>query len=104
MSDELLSANEAARRLGMSVTALYDWLGQSDWRILVIRGERVTINYLQGGPKGQGRIKLEASEIERLKDLMRVRPRNLSPRRSPVRMNSLPGIHVQLGRPNQHHR
>jgi len=100
MSEELLSAKEAARRLGMAVTSLYDWLGQSDRGFLVIRGERVTIDYLQGGPQGQGRIKLAASEVERLQDLMRVRPQRPAPRRRPLRQHLFPGITVPLGRPD----
>jgi hypothetical protein len=100
MSEELMSAKEAARRLGMAVTSLYDWLGQSDRGLLVIRGERVTISYLQGGPQGQGRIKLTAGEVERLKDLMRVRPQRPAPRQLPVRPQRFPGITVPLGRPD----
>jgi hypothetical protein len=59
----------------------------------------VTINYLQGGPQGQGRIKIEAGEVERLKELMRVRPQAPPPRRLPVRRDAYPGITVPLGRP-----
>ena len=100
MTEELLCANEAARRLAISPATLYEWLGQSDAGMLRIRGRPVTIDYLQGGPKGQGRIKIEAREIERLKDLMRVRPHPLRPRRPPVRPASYPGITVTLGRPD----
>ncbi|NJS14424.1 MAG: hypothetical protein HC788_07160 [Sphingopyxis sp.] len=39
--------------------------------MLVIRGQPVTVNYLQGGPKGQGRIRIEAEEVERLKAAIR---------------------------------
>ncbi len=97
--EELLSAEQAAQRLGISTASLYDWLGQSDAGTLMIRGQAVTIDYLQGGPKGQGRIKIEAEEIERLKDLMRARPLRLPPRRPPVRREVYPGITVKLGRP-----
>jgi len=100
MSDELLSTREAARRLGMAVASLYDWLGQSDRGLLVIRGRPVTISYLQGGPQGQGRIRIEAGEVERLKDLLRVRPQPTRPRRPPARRDSFPGITVPLGRPD----
>jgi hypothetical protein len=100
MSEELLSAQEAARRLGMAVTSLYDWLSQSDRGLLVLRGQPVTIAYLQGGPQGQGRIRIEAGEVERLKDRLRVRPQRLVPRRPPVRRDSFPGITVTLGRPD----
>jgi hypothetical protein len=101
MSDELFSAQEAARRLGISVTSLYDWLGQSDRGLFLIRGQSVTINYFQGGPRGQGRIRIEAVEIERLKELMRVRPRSAPPRRLAIRRDALPGITVKLGRPDR---
>jgi len=100
MSEELLSAMEAARRLGIAVTSLYDWLGQSDRGLLVLRGQPVAINYLQGGPQGQGRIHLEAAEVERLKDLMRVRPHVARPRHPPVCREPFPGITVPLGRPD----
>ncbi len=82
--DELLSAQEASRCLGIATSTFYAWLDQSDRGALLIRGEPVTINYLQGGPKGQGRIKLERREIERLKDRMRVAPRAVRVRRPPV--------------------
>jgi hypothetical protein len=101
MADELLSAKEAARRLAMSVTTLYDWLGQSDRGLLLIRGQPVTIQYLQGGPAGQGRIRIQASEVERLKDLLSVRPHRSRSRRLPSRPDSFPGITVVLGRPDR---
>ena len=100
MDDELLSAQEAARRLGITATTLYDWLGQSNHGLLVIRGQRVAIDYLQGGTKGQGRIKITQGEVERIKDLMRVRAQYGAVRRAPVRRDSFPGITVPLGRPN----
>ena len=99
MTGELIAACEAARRLGISRASLYDWLAQSDASVLVIRGQPVTIDYLQGGAKGQGRIKLEAEEIERLKDLMRVRPCLPHQRRAPIKQETYPGIIVKLGRP-----
>ncbi len=100
MSDELVSAKECARRLGISVTTLYDWLGQSDRTLLVIRGRSVTIDYFQGGPQGQGRIRIGSAEIERLRELMRVRPTHAPLRRSPIRRDSFPGITAKLGRPD----
>lgn len=102
MSDELLTPKETARRLGIAVTTLYDWLGKSDHGLLVIRGQRVTIDHFQGGPKGQGRIRIEAGEITRLLELMRVKPQGIIPRASPVRQQTYPGITVPLGRPESH--
>lgn len=98
---ELLSTREAARRLGITVTTLYDWLGQSDRGLLIIRGQAVTIGYLQAGPQGQGRNRIEASKIERLKRLMQVSPRPVLPRRPPIRQDTFPGITVPLGRPDR---
>lgn len=101
MADNLLDAREAAQRIGISRTTLYDWLAQSDVGEFVIRGQNVSINYLQGGRNGQGRIQIEAGEIERLKDLMRVRPRRVVTRRPPIRRDSFPGITVPLGHPDR---
>jgi len=101
MSDELLTAAEAAHRLGIMVTTLYDWLGRSRIGELEIRGRRVTINYLQAGPKGQGRIRIESAEIDRLRDLMRV-PTLPVVRRAPrTTPTTWPGITVPLGRPQR---
>jgi hypothetical protein len=101
MSDKLLSARETARRLGIAVTSLYDWLGQSDRGLFVLRGQPVTINYFQSGPQGQGRIRLEASEVERLKNFLRVQPQRVRCRRAPVPRETFPGITVELGRPTR---
>jgi hypothetical protein len=101
MADELLSTRVAARLLGISVSSLYDWLGLSDRGLLRIRGQSVTVNYFQGGPQGQGRIRIQASEVERLKELLRVRPRPFFPRRPPCQRSIFPGITVPLGRPSQ---
>ena len=98
-ADQLLTASEASRRLGVTTTCLYDWLGQSDRGLLVIRGRPVTVNYLQGGPRGQGRIRIEAAEVDRVRELMRVVPQAYVPRRPPVRTVNFPGITVPLGRP-----
>jgi len=99
MLDVLLTAKEAALRLGVSVTTLYAWLGLSDTSLLVIRGQWTTIRYYQTGPQGQGRIRIPASEIDRLLTLMQVNPKVSPPRRSIVRGDTLPGITVALGRP-----
>lgn len=101
MSDVLLSAEQAAQRLGVSKTTFRGWLGRSDVGALVIRARPVTIVYYQGGPKGQGRIKIEAKEVERIKDLMRVRPRALHPRRHPTQRLVFPEITAKLGTPDQ---
>ena len=99
MTGELLSSKEVAQRLGISVTSLYDWLARSDRGEFVLRGQPFTINYLQGGACGQGRIRIEASEIERMKDAMRVRPLPRPKRRQPTKPQYYPGITVPLGRP-----
>jgi hypothetical protein len=99
VAPNLLSAREAAGRLGISTATLYDWLGQSDHALLVIRGQQVTVQYFQSGPRGQGRILLEAAEVERIKELMRVRSQPFRPRRLPVRQDAYPGIGVPLGHP-----
>jgi hypothetical protein len=96
---DLLSAQESASRLSISVSSLYDWLSQSDGGEFVIRGESVTIDYFQTGRRGQGRIRLAADEVERLKELFRVRPRKPVPRRQPIKPLAFPGITVTLGRP-----
>ncbi len=99
---DLLSPAQAGCRLGISVTTLYDWLGMSDKGLLVIRGQSVTIDYFQGGPQGQGRIRIEAAEVERVRELMRVRPQHLKPVRQRIPRQSFPGITVPLGRPDNH--
>lgn len=99
MKNDLRSSNEAAQRLGISRATLYQWLGESDAGTLLIRGQPVTIDYLQGGAKGQGRIRIEDREIERLIELMRVRPRPMPQRRAPRKRQHYPGIYVELGDP-----
>ena len=79
---------------------MYQWLADSDAGTLVIRGQPVTIDYFQGGRNGQGRIKIEACEVERIKELMRVRPRPARQRRPPTRRHHYPGITVELGYPD----
>ena len=101
MSERLLSAAVAAEMLGVSVTTLYDWLSQSDYGLLKIRGASVVIDYLQGGSQGQGRIRVTEAEVLRLRELMRVRRRTAPLRRPPTpRMREFPGIDVPLGRPD----
>lgn len=95
----MLTVADAAERLGVTAATLYDWLGRSDRGLLVICGRPVTISYFQGGPRGQGRIRIEAAEVDRVRELMRVVPQAYVPRRPPVRTVSLPGITVPLGRP-----
>jgi len=99
MSGKLLSSREAASKLGISVASLYDWLARSDHGEFMLRGQSITIDYLQSGAAGQGRIRIEASEIERLKDAMRVHPRPRQLRRPPTKPLHYPGITVPLGRP-----
>ena len=101
MSGKLLSSQEAAGQLGISVASLYDWLARSDQGEFVLRGQLFTINYLQGGARGQGRIQIEEAEIERMKDAMRVRPQSRRKRRLPSRQQHYPGIMVELGLPDR---
>jgi hypothetical protein len=70
----------------------------------MIRGQSVTVDFLQGGRKGQGHIKFEPQEVERLKELMRVKPvKSHTPesRRCPRQRRIYPGITVKLGRLDQ---
>ena len=76
------------------------WLAQSDAGTFIIRGQSATIDYLQGGRRGQGRIKIETREIERLKELMRVRPQPIRKRKPPTKRHIYPGITVELGDPD----
>ena len=55
LSDELLTPAEAAPRLGITSTTLYDWFGRSRRNLLEIHGRRVTIEFFQTGAKAQGR-------------------------------------------------
>jgi hypothetical protein len=99
VGEELLTPQDAARRLGLAVTTLYDWLGRSTAGLLIVGGERTIIEHYQTGPKQQGRIRIPASEVARLLSLMRVQPQFSQPRRPSVRRDALPGITVPLGRP-----
>ncbi|MCO6457681.1 MAG: helix-turn-helix domain-containing protein [bacterium] len=100
MSRELLSSQDAARRLGISTATLYDWLAQSDAGTFMIRGQPTTINYYQGGRKGQGRIKIDSQELERLLELMFVSPKSQPIRRAPRKQTSMQHITTKLGRPD----
>lgn len=100
MSGEILTISEAAARLGITTATLYDWLGQSDVGLLKIRGRSMTVSYFQGGPKGQGRIRIPAAEVDQLLDAMRVTPSAVLMRRMPPRPKNFPGITVPLGRPD----
>ena len=101
MSQQFLSSKEAAYRLGITAPTLYDWLGRSDYGLLVIRGQAVSIRYYQGGAAGQGRIQIEASEVERIRELMRVVPQTRPSRRPPMASHQFPRITVPLGRPSE---
>ena len=101
MVDELLTPAEAARRLGIRRTTLYDWLGQSDRGLLSIRGAPLTIDYLQSGPQGQGKIALDAAEVERIRQAMRVMPTAAVIRRPRMTQVQFPHINVPLGRPDR---
>lgn len=95
----LITAREAAQRLGISTPTFYAWLRQSRTGGLVLRGHCTKVNYFQGGQKGQGRILIEEVEVERLKECMRVVSHQPILRRPPTPSRSYPGIHVPLGRP-----
>ncbi|TWT38949.1 MerR family transcriptional regulator [Blastopirellula retiformator] len=97
----LLTSQQAAEVLGISVLTLYDWLGQSDVGEFEIRGERVTIVYYQGGRKGQGRIRIEEAEVRRLLSLMRSTPKPQRRRQSlKKKSNAFQHITAKLGRPD----
>jgi hypothetical protein len=99
MDSEPLTTRQAAQRLGIARASLYSWLAQSNAGTFVLHGRPVTIDCLQSGANGQGRIRIEAREVERLKELMRVQP-HLAPRRRPsTNRHHYPGIHTPLGRP-----
>ena len=99
MSQELLSSNQAASALGITVPTLYGWIAQSNVGEFQLRGQAVTISYFQGGGKGQGRIKIPAKEIERLLAMMVVKPRKVPKRRPPRSRRSMQHITSNLGRP-----
>ena len=100
MSSVLLSSEQAARRLGVSVLTLYDWLSKSDACAFEVRGLPVTIDYYQGGRRGQGRIKIDTQEVERLLSLMRVAPKLPRSRKRLEKEPTLQHITTKLGRPD----
>ena len=100
MEREYCNSAEAAKRLGISRLTLYCWLYKSDSGDFLIRGKPFTIEYLQGGAAGQGRIKISSAEIDRLLEAMRVQPLPKERRRSHLRHDFFPHITVPLGRPD----
>ena len=98
MVSKRLPSDEAAARLGISRATLYDWLSQSNAGSFILCGVGVTINYYQSGRRGQGRIQIDASEIERLLSLMKITPDPL-PHRTVRKKPSLTHITAPLGRP-----
>lgn len=100
MATDWLTAQQAAKELGISVLTFYDWLAQSDRGEFVLRGNAVEIKYFQGGRRGQGRIRIERNEIKRIKEEMRVKPQMRFQRRQPTKFEQFPGIKVPLGRPD----
>ena len=100
VDNQLLNSKDAATALGLSVSTLYSWLMQSDAGAFEIRGQPVTICYYQGGRRGQGRIRIGQSEIERLLSLMRVSPRPNPLRKKPMKKPALQHITARLGRPD----
>ncbi len=100
MHQVLITAREAAQRLGIATATLYHWLQQSNAGVFAIRGQPTTINYFQGGRKGQGRILIDEAELDRLKECMRVVCRRPVARRPAMRSRDFPGIIVPLGRPD----
>ncbi|MEQ8786069.1 MAG: DNA-binding protein [Pirellulaceae bacterium] len=80
---------------------MYDWLARSDAGVFAIRGRFVTIDYFQGGQRGQGRIRIDSLEVDRLLELMKVHPNTAVKRRpAPMRLE-FPHITVKLGRPER---
>jgi hypothetical protein len=97
--EEMLTPRQAAARLGVTATTLYDWLGRSRRGLFVLRGRPGVIEFFQTGARGQGRIRIAAREVERVQELMRVPVDPHRVRRPPVRRDRFPGITVPLGRP-----
>lgn len=97
---KLLSSQQAADALGISVATLYDWLARSDRGEFILRGQQLQISYFQCGSRGQGRIRIEDGEVERILEAMRVQPQPMSKRRPPMKQQVFPGIDVPLGRPD----
>lgn len=100
VDEEMLTPKQAASRLGVTPTTLYDWLGRSRRGVFVLRGLPVIVEYFQTGSKGQGRIMIATREVDRLRELMRVTVESINARRPSVRRDRFPGITVPLGRPS----
>lgn len=96
----LLTTQQAAQALGISVFTLYDWLSQSKNGEFEIRGEKVSIAYYQGGRRGQGRIRIDRKEVDRLLSAMRVTPKAPRARRQSKAKTELQHITSKLGRPD----
>jgi hypothetical protein len=99
MLNKTFSTVEASNYLGIRVSTLYDWLGQSDAGTFTIRGQNVTIEYFQGGARGQGRIRIKQIELDRLIELMKVRPMQRHTRQAPRPKTATRHITAKLGRP-----
>lgn len=100
MLDNTFSTMEASKYLGIRVSTLYDWLSQSDAGTFAIRGQSVTIEYFQGGSRGQGRIRIKQSELNRLTELMKVQPAPKRTRHLPQTKSVPRHITTKLGRPD----
>ena len=101
MPTRLLNSAQAADALGISVPTLYDWLSQSDRGDFAIRGIPVRVSYLQGGQRGQGRIKVSTKEVERLLELMRVSPKPKKQLRSRRTNSGFSFLKSTPGRPDE---
>lgn len=101
METAWLNAAEAANELGLRPATFYDWLSRSDYGLLEIRGVQVRIDYLQGGAKGQGKIRISEQEVQRIIELLRVKPMVMPRPPAPRPHRSFPGISVPLGRPGR---
>lgn len=98
-SHRLLTPAQAASVLGIERTTFYGWLGLARRGLLVLGGRPFDLTFRQTGAAGQGRILLEAAEVERLREHLLVRPRTFVERRPRLPTRSFPGIHVRLGKP-----
>lgn len=96
---KLLAPSEAAIQLGIRTTTLYGWLGLARIGALILRGRPFELEFSQTGARGQGRIRIAQSEVERLRRHLIVQPQSVALRKPPARQVSFPGIHVTLGRP-----
>jgi hypothetical protein len=98
VNERLLTVEEAAARLRIRPTTLYDWLGRSDRGLLVLRGRSAAIRYFQSGAQGQGRILIPEEELDALLQAM-TSPRTASPLPKARSAATYPGIVVPLGKP-----